>query len=69
MPVQIFKQKDQLIIRSVFNHDLINILHKCEEREYKKNSREWIIPANRESWFTRELDEADILYDPVKCRM
>ena len=27
--------------------------------------REWIIPANRESWLTRELDEADILYDPV----
>jgi len=65
MPVQLIKQKNQLIIRSVFNYDLVNILRKCDEREYKKSTREWIIPADRESWITRELEEANIDYDPV----
>lgn len=60
MSVEILKRKNQLIIRSVYNEDLINIIRQVEDRFWNKSTREWVLPVKREDWLLQKLNSANI---------
>ena len=60
MSIEIVERKNQLVIRSEYNDDLIAIIRQCEEREWRKSTREWLIPANKYYWLVEQLDNANI---------
>jgi hypothetical protein len=60
MSIEIVRRKNQLVIRSEYNDELIAIIRQCEEREWRKSTREWLIPLDKEEWLIEQLEEADI---------
>ena len=60
MSIEIVERKNQLVIRSEYNDELIAIIRQCEEREWRKSTREWLIPTYKEEWLVEQLEEANI---------